>query len=90
MGLSNVFDTEELLLRAEQDLNIFKVLLYRRLAGEPLNEIWKRLAEVHGRRDLLAANVAIAALQVKVKGGVKIVAVPIEALNQDGSAPDQN
>jgi hypothetical protein len=68
MGLSNVFDTANLLSRAEVDLNIFRTLLYRRAAGEELKEIWKLLSAIHDNPDDLRTNVTIAAHQLKEKG----------------------
>lgn len=67
MGLSNVFDTANLLLRAEVDLNIFKILVYRRAAGQELKPIWKVLSTIHDNPDDLRANVLIAAHQLKEK-----------------------
>jgi hypothetical protein len=68
MGLLNVFDTANLLLRAEVDLNIFKILVYRRAAGQELAPIWKMLSTIHDNPDDLRANVMIAAHQLKEKG----------------------
>ena len=68
MGLSNVFDTANLLLRADVDLNIFKILVYRRAAGQELKPIWKMLSTIHDNPDDLRANVLIAAHQLKEKG----------------------
>jgi hypothetical protein len=67
MGLQNVFDTANLLSRAEVDLNIFRILLYRRAAGEELKEIWKMLSTIHDNPEDLRANVLIAAHQLKKK-----------------------
>jgi len=66
--LLNVFDTANLLLRAEVDLNIFKILVYRRAAGQELAPIWKMLSTIHDNPDDLRANVMIAAHQLKEKG----------------------
>ena len=68
MGLSNVFDTANLLLRAEVDLNIFRILLYRRSAGQEFAPIWKMLSTIHDNPDDLSANAMIAAHQLKEKG----------------------
>ncbi|MGA3333636.1 MAG: hypothetical protein ABSC62_05670 [Terracidiphilus sp.] len=72
MGLENVFDTASLLVKTEVDLNIFRILLYRRLAGEELQSIWKMLSTIHNRPEDLRANAKIAAYQLKKKGGPKI------------------
>lgn len=68
MGLSNVFDTADLLLRAEVDLNIFRILVYRRAAGQRLKDVWKMLSTIHNDPEALRANVFIAASQPKAKG----------------------
>jgi hypothetical protein len=66
--LIKAFDMHGLLLRAEQDLNIFRVLLYRRILGEDLSQIWALLTPIHNLRDQLMANVLISALAVRKSG----------------------
>ena len=68
--LINAFDMQGLLLRAEQDLNIFRVLLYRRMLGEDLSKIWALLMPIHNLRDGLKANVMIAAFSLKQSGNM--------------------
>lgn len=68
MGLESVFDTANLLLRAEVDLNIFRILLYRKAAGQELAPIWKMLSTIHDNPGDLRVNVKIAAHQLKEKG----------------------
>jgi hypothetical protein len=67
-GLDNIFQTDMLLLRAEADLNLFRVLLYRRALGEELNAIWKMLGPIHNQPDTMRANAMIAADLVKKAG----------------------
>jgi hypothetical protein len=55
-------------LRAEVDLNIFRILLYRKAAGQELRTIWNMLSTIHDSPDNLKANVMIAAHQLKEKG----------------------
>src|SRR5260370_5704677 len=38
-GVDKIFKTDMLLLRAETDLNLFRILLYRRMLGEELKDI---------------------------------------------------
>jgi hypothetical protein len=66
--LLSAFDMRGLLLRAHQDLNIFRVLLYRRMLGEKIMQIWALLGPIHHLRDALEANVMIAALTLKRSG----------------------
>ena len=67
-GLDKIFQTDNLLLRAEADLNLFRVLLYRRMLGEELKDIWKMLAGIHNEPETMRANARIAAHQVKQAG----------------------
>jgi hypothetical protein len=68
IGLDNIFNTEKLLARAELDLNIFRILLYRRMAGEEIKSIWKTLALIHNRPSDIRANALIAAQALKQSG----------------------
>lgn len=67
-GLDKIFQTNMLLIRAETDLNLFRVLLYRRALGENLEDIWKMLAPIHNQPDTMRANAMIAASLVKKTG----------------------
>ena len=67
-GLERIFDTGGLMLRAEVDLGLFKVLLYRRMVGEELASIWRMLSTVHNRPADVATNVKIAAHLLKQSG----------------------
>ncbi len=60
-GLDKIFNTAELLARVELDLDIFRVLLYRRVLGEDIGAIWKMLAPIRNRPADLRANARIAA-----------------------------
>ena len=57
-----------LLIRAETDLNLFRILLYRRMLGEELKNIWKMLEGIHNQPDTMRTNVRIAAHLVKQAG----------------------
>ncbi len=50
-GVEKIFQTDKLLIRAETDLNLFRVLLYRRMLGEELKDIWKMLGKIHNQPD---------------------------------------
>lgn len=68
-GLERIFQTNMLLLRAELELNWFRVLLYRRTLGEDFCDIWNLLkpiqnqpesmkaAAIQAGKDLTAANI---------------------------------
>lgn len=60
-GLDKIFDTEALLARVELELDIFRILLYRRMLGEDMNAIWKMLSPIHNRPADVRANAHIAA-----------------------------
>jgi hypothetical protein len=67
-GMDKMFQTDKLLLRAETDLHLFRILLYRRMLGEKLSDIWKMLATIHNQPDTMRTNAKIAAFQVKKAG----------------------
>jgi len=67
-GLDKIFRTDMLLLRAEVELNIFKILVYRRLLGQELKDVWAMLGTIYNQPDNLRKNVQIAAYQLKQKG----------------------
>ncbi len=54
-GLDKIFQTDMMLLRAELELNWFRVLLSRRILGEDFCDIWKRLAPIHNQSDTMRA-----------------------------------
>jgi len=54
-GLDKIFQTDKLLLRAELELNWFRVLLYRRTLGEEFCDIWKLLVPIHNQPDTMRA-----------------------------------
>lgn len=70
-GLDKIFNTAGLLTRAEMDLAVFRVLLYRRMMGESIDAIWRTLAPIHNRPDDMKANVLIAARQLKQSGKLR-------------------
>jgi hypothetical protein len=67
-GVDKMFQSDMLLLRAETDLNLFRILLYRRMLGEQLSDIWKMLGTIHNQSDTMKTNVQIAAHLVKQAG----------------------
>jgi hypothetical protein len=77
MELTNVFDIPKFMARAEHELNIFRLLLYRRVAGVPQNEIWNLLKPIHNSPQLLYEEVLKAAADVKKQGGMKIEWRPV-------------
>lgn len=67
-GLEKIFNVEKLLQRAEADLNLFRVLLYRRMLGQKPTDIWKMLRTIHDNREAMAGNAKIAALELQKSG----------------------
>lgn len=65
LGLDKIFNTAGLLKRAEMELDIFRIPLYRRMLGEDLRAIWKALSAIRNRPDEVHANVLIAAHKLK-------------------------
>ncbi len=77
MELNKVFDTPKFLARAEHELNIFRLLLYRRVAKMPQRDIWNLLKPIHDKPQLLYEEVLKAAADVKEQGGMKIEWRPV-------------
>lgn len=67
-GLERIFNTKGLLARAECDLDIFRVVLYRRAMGEEFSAIWKILGSIHNRPADIRADARIAAHLLKQSG----------------------
>jgi hypothetical protein len=67
-GLEKIFQTDKLLQKAESDLNLFRVLIYRRMLGEELIDIWKMLGAIYHDPEALRASAITAANQVKDSG----------------------
>jgi hypothetical protein len=67
-GLDKIFNTEGLLARAELELNIFRVLVYRRMLGEEMQGIWAILAAIHKNPGDVKVNAMIAADLLKKSG----------------------
>ena len=72
MDITRVFDIPKFLARAEHELNIFKLLFYRRVTKMPQNDIWKLLAPIHDKPQPLHEEVIKAAADVKEQGGFNI------------------
>ncbi len=70
IGLESIFDTKNLLARAELDLGIFRILLYRHMAGEEIGGIWAMFSTIHNRPNDIKANVVIAAHLLKKSGKI--------------------
>jgi hypothetical protein len=70
IGLEKIFQVEKLLLRAEMELNMFRILVYRRAVGEELNSVWSILAPINDRPDDMKTNAKIAGVNVKKAGGL--------------------
>jgi hypothetical protein len=48
IGLDKLLQTDKLLIRAEMELNIFRILVYRRALGDELvDSVWSMLAAIH-------------------------------------------
>lgn len=67
-GLDKIFNNKMLLLRGETDLNLFRILVYRRMLGEERKVIWKALRTIHNQPETMRANAVIAASEVKKSG----------------------
>ncbi|MFZ0964610.1 MAG: hypothetical protein WAO35_27445, partial [Terriglobia bacterium] len=67
-GLSKIFHTQKLLAKVELDLNIFRIVVYRRLMGEDVGAIWKMLEPIQDRPADLRAKALIAADLLKQSG----------------------
>lgn len=72
MRIDRVFNIPDTLARAEHELNIYKLLLYRRLTKMPQKDIWNLLKPIHDNPQLLRQAVLQAAADIKKQGGVKI------------------
>lgn len=70
LGLDKFFNVNGLLARAELDLDIFKVIVYRRLLGEKIENIWKILAPISNQPEAVRANALIAADLLKKSGKI--------------------
>jgi hypothetical protein len=75
-GLDRIFNVEMLLQRAEADLGLFRILLYRRMLGQEQKEIWKILSAIHNRPHDLRANVLIAAQLLRESGKAETLLEP--------------
>lgn len=58
-GVDKIFQTDKLLMRAETDLNVFRVLLYRVMLGEEIKSVWKTLGPIHNDPQTMKANAMI-------------------------------
>lgn len=67
-GLDKIFQTDKLLLRAELELNWFRVLLYRRTLGEDFCDIWKMLVPIQNQPDTMRAMAIQAGKDVHARG----------------------
>jgi hypothetical protein len=60
-GLDKIFNTAKLLARVELELDMFRVVLYRRILGEDIGGIWKMLSPIHDQPAGVRGNALIAA-----------------------------
>lgn len=67
-GLQKIFDTAGLLARVELELDLFRIVLYRRALGKELNAIWDLLAPIHNCPTDIHSNALIAANLLKQSG----------------------
>jgi hypothetical protein len=67
-GLDRIFQTDMLLLRAELELNWFRVLLYRRMLGEDFCDIWNLLKPIHSQPDAMRAAAVQAGKDIQSTG----------------------
>ena len=67
-GLEKIFNTEMLLVRAETDLSLFRILVYRRMLGDSQKDIWRILGPIRDRPADTAAAAAEAAFLLKQSG----------------------
>jgi hypothetical protein len=67
-GLDKIFDTDKLLATVELELDMFRILVYRRILGEDFSAIWKMLGPIHNRPADVRANALIAADLLKKLG----------------------
>lgn len=68
IGVTKIFPIDEMLLKAETEMGLFCVLVYRRMLDQDCPSIWESLAQVHDRPDDMRTNVMIAADQLKKAG----------------------
>lgn len=68
-GLDKIFKTDMLLVRAELELNWFRVLLYRRMLGEEFADIWNLLKPIHNQ-PVTMRNAAVQAAKDLHKAGI--------------------
>jgi hypothetical protein len=67
-GLEKIFNTEMLLARAEIDLGLFRILLYRQMLGEKQQDTWKMLSTIHNSPADVEASVKTAAQLLRQSG----------------------
>jgi hypothetical protein len=80
-GLDKIFNTEMLLVRAQTDLGLFRVLLYRMMSGEKQKDVWKILSAMHNRpADVVAAG-QVAAKLLRDSGKADQVFIPKKPKN---------
>jgi hypothetical protein len=70
MGINQIFDTSGLLGRAEIDLGVFRILMYRKMLGQDFKSIWNLLTPIQNQPETIKANVLIAAYELKQSGKI--------------------
>jgi hypothetical protein len=71
IGLQKIFQTDKLAKRAEMELNTFRILVYRRILGEPLDSIWKAIRPINNRPDDIRKMALTAGIALKTSGLAK-------------------
>jgi hypothetical protein len=67
-GLDRIFNTEKLLAKVELDLDVFRVVVYRRALGDDIGAIWKMLGPIHNQPAEVRGNALIAAHLLQQSG----------------------
>lgn len=68
MGLNQIFDIDHILMRCEQDLNLFRMLLYSTILGDSIENTWSQLVSVQNSPAGLQGLVIATALRLKTSG----------------------
>jgi hypothetical protein len=75
IGIDKIFNTEKLLAKAELELDIFRVLVYRRMMDEDISAIWATLSPICNRPVEVKANALIAAKLLQQSGNPILASV---------------
>jgi hypothetical protein len=67
-NMSTIFNFDGLMARAELEVGVFAILLYRQMVGEKIDDIWRMIATIVRDAAAVKTNVQIAAHQLKQSG----------------------